>query len=297
LIALRRKYDIVHVFQIQLAAFVAVVLGKRLGKRVVVSSRCAGAAGDMAVWSSIPGGSRLLKTVCAGVDAATAVSTEVRDELLRAGFNSERTYYIPNGVPLSPPTIKTKSMFRRRLGLPQDRFIALFVGRLAEQKAPEFLIEAWKGVIDNHPASRLIFLGDGEKRSELEAEVRTAGMEDFIHFAGRVDDVESYLHAADLFVLPSVTEGMSMALLEAMANRLPVVASRVSGTSDILRHEENGLLFESGDRDGLTAAISSLIESPKRREELGQRARETVEKDYALDKAVDRYYRLYDSLL
>ena len=127
----------------------------------------------------------------------------------------------------------------------------------------------------------------------LEARTRQAGLTDSVVFTGRVENVEDYLRAADIFVLPSTTEGMSVALLEAMAVGLPVVASRVSGTVDVIKHGENGLLFEPGDVEGLADCITSLIESPNQRAELASQARKTVEQHFSLDRAADRYVALY----
>jgi len=124
-----------------------------------------------------------------------------------------------------------------------------------------------------------------------------AGLTDSVVFTGRVDNVDDYLRVADIFVLPSTTEGMSIALLEAMAVGLPVVASRVSGTVDVIKHGKNGLLFEPGNGTGLTDCIISLIESPNRQAELGSQARKTVEQHFSLDRIADRYAALYGSLL
>jgi glycosyltransferase involved in cell wall biosynthesis len=90
---------------------------------------------------------------------------------------------------------------------------------------------------------------------------------------------------------------MSLALLEAMAMGLPVVASRVSGTVDVIQDGENGLLFDQGDKEGLVRCLSSLIDSKRLREELGEKARKTVEKHFSLDKTVDSYLALYESLM
>lgn len=297
LVARRHEYDVVHAFQTQLGSFMAVILTKRLGKRVITTSHGAGYSGDMAGWSSIPRGGRLLKTVCAGVDAATAVSREVMDELRAAGFDPEKTWYIPNGIPLPPLMKDNRLALRHQLNLPSDRFIVVFVGRLSAEKAPEFLLDTWKLVLEKCPSGYLVFVGDGDRRGTLETKVEETGISNSVLFTGRVHNVKDYLRASDLFVLPSVTEGMPLALLEAMALRLPVVASRVSGTVEVIRDEVNGLLFEAGDGEGLLKRILSLFKSPERRAELGRKARQTIEESFTLDATVDRYLRLYTSVV
>jgi glycosyltransferase involved in cell wall biosynthesis len=297
LVTHRREYEIIHVFQTNLSAYLAVVLAKRLRKKVLTTAHGAGATGDIALWSSIPLGSWLLRHVCANVDGSTGVSNRVMAELHDAGFDGKRTWHITNGVPI-PPLIGTDPCtLRSSLGLRSDAFIGVFVGRLADEKAPEVLLEAWMAVLQRYSSSQLIFVGDGEKRAMLEAKTRQAGFGESIVFTGQVHNVEEYLNAADIFVLPSTTEGMSIALLEAMAVGLPVVASRVSGTVDVIRHGKNGLLFEPGDVEGLVGWISSLIEMPERRTELGRMARETVEQQFSLNRTADAYVELYKKLI
>ena len=296
LVARRHEYDIVHVFQTQLSAYVASVICKRLGKKTVVTSHGAGRTGDMAVWSSIPGGRRLLRVVASHVDAATGVSRDVVAELHEAGFDRDRTWYLPNGVPVPTRCESNRSRLRAELGLSPNDFIATFIGRLSYEKAPQLLLSAWPRVVSRYPSSKLVFVGEGARRGTLEAEAKENGVSSSVLFTGRVNNVPDYLNAADTFVLPSLTEGMSVALLEAMAARLPVVASRVSGTIDIIRDGENGLLFESGDKEGLIRCLWALMASRALGEGLGEKARETVERRFSLDRMLDRYVALYCSV-
>jgi glycosyltransferase involved in cell wall biosynthesis len=297
LIVRRHQYDIVHVFQTQLSAFVVSIIGRWLGKRVVTTNHGAREFGDMAVWEDLPMGKRMLATVCDGADVATAVSSEVIAELVEAGFDRKKVVYIPNGVPLTASKGRDRTSCRRDLGLPPVGFVAVFVGRLAPEKAPEVLLDAWESILREPSSQKLLFVGDGQKRSDLENRIKTRRLGDSVLLSGRVDNVEDYLMAADVFVLPSVTEGMSLALLEAMGAGLPVVASRVSGTVDVIKDGENGLLFDSGDRHGLARCLNALMGSPRLRARLGRQARETVEKEFSFESMADRYYELYRSLL
>ena len=297
LVARRHEYDIVHVFQTHLSAYVAVAIAKRIGKKVITTSHGGREYSDIAWWSSLPGGGRLLKSICVNVDAATGVSNDAITELFEVGFDARRTWYLPNGVPILPSVAIDRSALRAGLGLVPETFIAVFVGRLTAQKAPELLLDTWSYVARKYPTSKLVFVGDGDRRVMLEAKTSRAGLTDSVIFTGQVDNVDDYLRAADIFVLPSAAEGMSLALLEAMAVGLPVVASQVSGTVDAIRHGENGLLFESGDMEGFVNCIISLIESPTRRAYLGRSARKTIEKKFGIDTTVDRYVMLYKSLM
>jgi glycosyltransferase involved in cell wall biosynthesis len=298
LIARRHEYDIVHVFQTHLSAFVAVTIAKRFGKRVVTTAHGAGQGGDMALWRGLLGGKGLLKKVRANVDAATSVSRQVTDELYKAGFAPERTWYIPNGVPIPQSSDRQDRVaLRKCLGLPRNAFVGVFVGRLSREKAPGLLLHAWEDILKRYPESRLVFLGEGRQQADLKLYAKRACIEAKIVFAGRVVNVDDYLNASDVFILPSKTEGMSIALLEAMAVGLPVVASRVSGTVDVVEHGENGLLFQSGDREGLIRCLSVLSESTALRADFGKRGRKTVEQRFGLNAMVERYAELYNSVL
>jgi glycosyltransferase involved in cell wall biosynthesis len=297
LIVRRVEYDIVHVFQTHLSAFVASVIGKRLGKKVITTSHGARESGDMAVWARLPMGKRLLATVRSRADAATAVSRDVMDELRQAGFHPERIQYIPNGVSVKSTGEGDKPACRSKLGLPQKAFVAVFVGRLTAEKAPGFLLSAWPTIRKKRPDSILLFLGEGPERTVLEERARLKGLQGAVRFSGRVDNVNDYLGAVDAFMLPSVTEGMSLALLEAMAAGLPVVATRVSGTVDVIQDGENGLLFDPGDKEGLVRCLDALMRSGKLRRELGEKARETVKHHFSLENTVESYLSLYQSIM
>lgn len=297
LIVRRHEYDIVHVFQTQLSAFVAVLIAKGLGKRVITTCHSLGASGgDMTAWSVLPTGKRLLRYVCSHIDAATGVSLEIVTKLQEIGFPSNRTWYIPNGVPIQPASLNTPKEARPLPGIGGGSLLVLFVGRLAAPKLPESLLDAWLAVQRRFPNARLAFVGDGEKRADLEASAERAGLKNTVLFVGRISHVNDYLRLADIFVMPSAREGMPLALLEAMAAGLPVIGSKTGGMADVLRHGENGLLVEPGDQEGLVSCLSLLMGSEERRSELGKKARHTVNQHFSLDAVADRYIALYQSL-
>jgi len=293
LFARRNDYDVIHVFQTNLSACVASLIGKRLGKRIVTTCHNAGEQGDISTLSSLPGGGRLLQLVCQKVDGATGVSKDVVHQMLAVGFSRKRTWYVPNGVPHPLPDRINRASIRSRFGLGKGEICAVFVGRLAVEKALDLLIDAWGEITQRYRRAKLVLVGDGKSRELLEKQARETGVGEAVAFVGKVDDVASYLFAADLFVLPSVTEGMSMALLEAMALGLPVVASRVGGTVDVIADRRNGLLFESGDKEGLIRCITSLIASKKLRTELGRAARKDFLERFSIEVTADHYLHVY----
>lgn len=297
LIVRRHEYDVAHVFQTQLSAFVAVLIAKGLGKRVITTCHSLGASGgDMTAWSVLPTGKHLLRYVCSHIDAATGVSQEIVAKLQEIGFPSNRTWYAPNGVPILASTEIARVEVCSRLGLDPESLLVVFVGRLAAPKMPEWLLDAWIAVQHKYPKTQLVFVGEGEKRGMLEARAREAGLEHAIVFTGQVKNVDDYLRSTDIFVFPSRSEGMPLSLLEAMAAGLPVIGSKVGGLADVIRHEENGFLVEPGDQGGLVSCLSLLMGSEERRSELGNKARHTVNQHFSLDAVADRYVALYKSL-
>jgi glycosyltransferase involved in cell wall biosynthesis len=291
----RNAYDIIHSFQVNLSTLIAVVLAKWLGKAVVATAHGAGATGDVALWRKIPFGNMLLRYMACRVDGCTGVSREVMRELSEVGFRPERTWYIPNGVSV-PDFQDDRIALRQRFGLPQEAVIGIFVGRLSPEKAPEVLIRAWPYALREHGGLHLLFVGDGNLRSRLEKQAKGVGDGCHVSFTGWVQNVSDYLMSADFFLLPSQQEGMPLAMLEAMAVGLPVVATRIKGIADIVEVGKTGLLFEPGDIHALAKHIVSLAASRKRREKMGEEAKKSVEANYRLDVVCRRYLDVYRAI-
>ena len=196
---------------------------------------------------------------------------------------------------LAPPVVDRASR-RVRLGLDPQSLLVVFVGRLTIPKMPESLLDAWIVARQDYPDTQLVFIGDGDKLPLLREKTTKAGLEQAVCFSGWVENVADYLNVADIFVLASASEGLPMAVLEAMAAGLPVVGSRISGIVDIVSHGENGLLFDPGNSGELARCLSTLMASQALRSKLGQEARRTVHERFSLDAVADRYLTLYRSL-
>ena len=150
--------------------------------------------------------------------------------------------------------------------------------------------------MSSHPDAHFLFIGDGKLRSELVARVRNTGLSSSIHFLGIREDVPSLLASSDLFVLPSLSEGMSNVLLEAMACGLPIVATAVGGNSDLIRDRYNGLLIPPRNPTGLQNALLELLKNDRLAQTLGNAARRTVEEHYSMERIADDYVSLYNRL-
>ena len=296
LASLRRwRPHLVHAHEL-LSPTTAALLGKAtMGTPVVAKVLRGGELGDVAKLESSFHGRLRLRAIARMVDAFAVISEEIDLELERAGVPSARRHAIPNGVdverfrPLSP---QSRVEARAARGISDDRPIALYAGRLVPEKGLHHLLAAWKVVSDRHPHARLWVAGDGPDRGRLQDRAIES-----VEFLGWVEEIESILPLADVFVLPSDTEGLSNAMLEAMAAEVPVIASAVGAAEDLLSSGGcRGLLVPPRDPRSLADALDELLSRPSKRRAMAQRARAFVTEGYSLDVTANRLARLYRSL-
>jgi glycosyltransferase involved in cell wall biosynthesis len=173
------------------------------------------------------------------------------------------------------------------------------VGRLHQQKGVDVLLEAVYQLLQQYPDRKfcLQLIGDGPQKNELLGLTEELGLSQYVVFFGKTDQVFKYLQQADVFILPSRAEGLSNALLEAMVCGLPVVVSKIPGNTDVIEHDQNGLLFAVDDSDSLATSLNSMLTQSDLRERLGEAARITANNHYNLDYVADCYIELYQDLL
>jgi len=175
------------------------------------------------------------------------------------------------------------------------------VGRLDPIKNQAGLLRAFRAILDRHPEwgprLRLIIAGDGPLRGELARLARELEIEDSVWFPGARGDVPELMRAMDVFVLPSINEGISNTILEAMATGLPVVAGRTGGNPELVLEGVTGALCDPNDTGGLQTALENYVAQPGLRESHGRGARERVTAHFSLEAMVGRYAALYDELL
>ncbi len=213
------------------------------------------------------------------------------------GYKQSRTTTIYNGVDIAswPISRHSREKLRGRLKLePQDMLLGT-VGRLDVQKGHRYLMEAVAKLKAAQPV-KLVILGDGPLRRELEGLARTLRIEEDVAFVGEVNDVPAWLSAIDLFVLPSLWEGLPNALLEAMAMGLPVVATKVDGVPEIVDHDVDGLLCEPQDSQSLFVQLQDLIVDPELRSRLGAAAKRAIKDKFKLMDMIGNYEKLYSKL-
>jgi glycosyltransferase involved in cell wall biosynthesis len=166
------------------------------------------------------------------------------------------------------------------------------VGRLIPEKGHATLIDALAMLTDDQ-SWRAVFVGDGPERRTIEDRVAHVGLVGRIHCVGSVDDAEHVFRALDVAVLPSISEGLPIAMLEAMAHALPVLASRVGGIPEVLTNGMTGLLVDPGKPAQLASALSRLLRDASLRRTLGDNARQLVARDYSFSSVVDRLMTVY----
>jgi glycosyltransferase involved in cell wall biosynthesis len=184
---------------------------------------------------------------------------------------------------------------KRSMGLEQNGRVVGFIGWLLPIKGPMHLLKAMEGVWQDHADTNLVFIGKGDLDVDLRAEALKTGANGRVNFLGWRHDIDKIMPIFDIFVLPSLNEGMGRVLVEAMAAGKPIVASNVGGIPDLVAHDHNGLLVPPGDEKALAAAILQLINDPEKAKMMGQRGRERCHQ-FSLDSMVDKIDQLYMEL-
>jgi glycosyltransferase involved in cell wall biosynthesis len=289
---LRSEYDLIHTHQGLWEAVATGLARRRLkGLPTLVQPASSGYYGEADELRRTRG-SALLRRIILGNTAFAAISADIERQWRELGVSASRLVRTASGVDAvrfrpGPSAVESDLLPRPRV---------IFTGRMHPQKNLPLLLEAWTEVARRSPAN-LILVGPGDERRKLEELARTLGIADRVQFTGGVPDPSEYLRAADLFVLPSVAEGMSNSLLEAMATALPCLASRIAGNTDLIDDGRNGRLIEPPDAASWSAAILDLLEHPEAARALGAAARRRIDEEFALPIVVDRYVDLYRMMI
>jgi glycosyltransferase involved in cell wall biosynthesis len=186
---------------------------------------------------------------------------------------------------------------REELGIPGEALLVLFIARLTVQKQPLTMIRAFQRCLAQQPDLRLLMVGDGDQRQEAVQLAESLGISDRVIFQRFRQDVPDLLAAADIFVLPSLWEGLPIGLLEAMSMGKAVIATNVDGTKEIIRHGENGLLAEPGSIDALSAAILELTGEGTLRKKLQDKALETIQERFNAGHMTRKIENVYKNIV
>ena len=232
-----------------------------------------------------------------GTDAVFCVTGQVAASMRHdAGLPPGKLVPIENGLSLPPPSGKTKAEIRRELGLPEDRIFLAVIGRFSTQKNHRGFLEALGTVVARHPEVLVLFAGEGELEGEIRAEAESRGLIPFLRFLGLRRDVPRILEALDLFVLPSLWEGLPNVMLEAMAAGVPVVATRVGGVPDVLTDGETGILCETSS-SAIAEGILRALDHRQDSERMAEKARTLIRERYDIRNTARRYTGFYRTLV
>ncbi len=231
------------------------------------------------------------------VDHYVCVSDDVAEFTIQhARIPAEKVSVIPNGVD-ARLFADAEPADLGQFGIPADAITVIFVGRLDPQKNPLALLEAAGNLFTIHPRLHLLLVGEGPLRPELESWIAARDCSDRVHLAGQQESVAGLLRAADIFVLPSLWEGMPNAVLEAMAAGLPVIASRVEGCGQLIEPHQTGLLVPPGSTADLTAALALTLSDSDQAKEMGISAQRHVMSEFTWETVASRYADLYRQLV
>lgn len=227
-----------------------------------------------------------------------AVSQFARKILLANGIASEMVDVVYDGIDWTEMTPRlSRCEARQRLGLADDAFVIGCAGRFAEEKGHSVLIRGFRQVNDSFPRARLVLAGDGELKAKYLEMVREAGLEGKVSFPGFVPDLETIWPALDLFVFPSLHEGLGSSLLLAMAHGVPVCASRTGGIPEIVTDGKTGRLFTAGDPAALADAVRRAMTDPQQLRIQAEAGRREVRERFSTKRMVEETFQIYTNVL
>jgi glycosyltransferase involved in cell wall biosynthesis len=257
------------------------------------------AIGMGSFWRRSAGRRLLYRWLFSQPDRIVAVSEVVADDLIRTtGIGPERIAVIANGV--EPARIRAepadRDRVRRTLGVAPSEHLLLYAGSLAPEKNLPALVRAVAECRRQGAAVKALLIGDGSCRDDLLQRAQACGLGDALYFLPGQDRIGSFLAAADLCVLPSLSEGMPALLIEAGLAGVPAVAYAVGGVGEVIADGITGVLVRSGDEHGLTAAIAALLAAPERREAMGRAARIHCRR-FEITAITEAYSEVYAGIL
>lgn len=278
----RSRFTVIYVPTIEWLAYVGVMLGRRLDKPVVVKDSTMNGLTSILRY---PLGGHMRKAICESA-YFIAMTSAIRKAITMAGVPENRINDIPNGIFLRPASIRHPN---------PNKFV--FVGNLTQQPAKgiDILLKAWKIVILELPYAELSIIGDGNIE-QYKTIAEDLGISKHVHFMGKLANFENHLMESMAFILPSRREGMSNALLEAMALGVTCIATDISGNQDLIIHGVNGLLVPTEREEAIADAVKYVFLNQSKAIAMGIEARKTIEAGFTLSSVSERYKKLFQSL-
>lgn len=242
---------------------------------------------------------RLAFRAIARTGTLVAVSQDLKRFIIeKVDIPDSRIRLVYNGVQRNPSVCKADvERCRTQLGIKAGDLVIGSVGSLYPVKGHQYLLDAMPMILKQHPKSFLLLIGRGELEMPLKEQAKHLGIEMRVHFLGLRQDVPTLFALMDVFVLPSLSEGLSMALLEAMDAGKPVVATSVGGNSELIDHEQTGLLVQTKDANALAKALTGILSDPSLRQDYGHAGAEKIRLGFSLNRMVARYCDIYRAVV
>jgi glycosyltransferase involved in cell wall biosynthesis len=231
-------------------------------------------------------------------DRVVCVSDSVREVVLeRERLDPARVSVIRNGIVVPPVLPELRAATRAEYGMTPEQPVVGIVANLNRAvKGVAYFVDAVPLILAAVPATRFLVVGGGEQEETLRTRASDLGVADSVIFTGYRDDVDRLYSAMDVSTLTSLSEGLSITLLESMARGLPVVATSVGGNPELVVHEKTGFLVPPADVDAFARSVIAVLQSPQRRTEMGLAGRQRVEKEFRLGRVAAQYLQMYEEL-
>jgi len=231
------------------------------------------------------------------VDVIIAISEGVKDVLLQGGIAPEVIEVVPSGIDFSPfDEIKSKDFLRREFSFAPDDFLVGIVAQLEDHKGHKYLIEAAKILKGRTSNIKIVIVGKGSLELELDQQARDLHVDDLVYFLGFREDVPQIMASLDLFVLSSYLEGLGTSIMDAMASRLPVVATAVGGIPEIVINNQTGILVPARNPQALAEAILKIYHDREFGRRLAQKGYDIVHQKFSAESMADRIIDVYEKI-
>jgi glycosyltransferase involved in cell wall biosynthesis len=298
LIPRRRSVGSIWSPMLNVAAFSAVLAGALLRRPVVMRISLSGPGGNIRVVERSLPGRPMVRFLLNACRYAIYLNQETKEELDDYGLPPGKAKRIANGVALEhfKPDFAGRTLGRQKLGIPQDSIATLFVGRLHRQKNLVQLLNVWSNLVAENPTARLLLIGEGPEVNFLKDHVRRLGVSETVLFFPWQSQILPFYQVCDVFILPSHSEGLSNALLEAMSCALSVLASRVPGNTQVVEAGKTGFLIDPDKPEEWRGPWQRLLRDADLRRNLGDAARKTIGRKYRIEAAFQRYQVLCRSV-
>ncbi len=235
------------------------------------------------------------KPILKNADAVITLTEDMKKEMQK--IYDREIFVLPNGIDSWKFNSLSKENSRKELKIQENEKIILFVGGLRHVKGARYLIEAMKTIIDREKNARLLIVGDGDEKEFLKDLVKRLNLQEHVNFAGKIpnENIPEYMVASDIFVLPSLSEGFPVTVLEAMASGLPIVTTDVRGLSEIVKEGENGFLVKPENPGEIAEKVLLILEDTELRERISLSNKEKSKK-YSWESVVARLEDVYHSI-